>query len=72
MTVISAAHTRHSFNTQPPEGGWVYQMYHTENVSFSFNTQPPEGGWLPLVMMVFKLTSFNTQPPEGGWRYGRQ
>ena len=33
-----------SFNTQPPEGGWVIP-----NVIYkrreSFNTQPPEGGW---------------------------
>ena len=33
-----------SFNTQPPEGGWIWRKF----VSFSwtsFNTQPPEGGW---------------------------
>ena len=33
-----------SFNTQPPEGGWV-AAWTRELASFSFNTQPPEGGW---------------------------
>ena len=33
-----------SFNTQPPEGGWVLcSTVCTTRVSF--NTQPPEGGW---------------------------
>ena len=33
-----------SFNTQPPEGGWVRQ-YPGIVRNGSFNTQPPEGGW---------------------------
>ena len=33
-----------SFNTQPPEGGWVTQ-FRTCTFGSSFNTQPPEGGW---------------------------
>ena len=33
-----------SFNTQPPEGGWV--IWSVRIITFrSFNTQPPEGGW---------------------------
>ena len=32
------------FNTQPPEGGWCYQLPHCIPL-VSFNTQPPEGGW---------------------------
>ena len=34
-----------SFNTQPPEGGWLLQRFHPHNMQ-GFNTQPPEGGWL--------------------------
>ena len=34
------------FNTQPPEGGWLYKPM-TCNDHGSFNTQPPEGGWRP-------------------------
>ena len=32
------------FNTQPPEGGWIWDCdrFHTNK---RFNTQPPEGGW---------------------------
>ena len=43
-------YTRHqtggSFNTQPPEGGWILN---SQPFSFfsGFNTQPPEGGCLP-------------------------
>ena len=33
-----------SFNTQPPEGGWVSRLRVTVGVE-RFNTQPPEGGW---------------------------
>ena len=32
------------FNTQPPEGGWQRQKFHTPQ-NLGFNTQPPEGGW---------------------------
>ena len=33
-----------SFNTQPPEGGWVEGGNRRHDGS-CFNTQPPEGGW---------------------------
>ena len=33
-----------SFNTQPPEGGWL-SINHDDSFTLSFNTQPPEGGW---------------------------
>ena len=33
-----------SFNTQPPEGGWL-QFPHIRPPPSRFNTQPPEGGW---------------------------
>ena len=35
-----------SFNTQPPEGGWLLYTFLFPFVK-SFNTQPPEGGWVP-------------------------
>ena len=49
---LKAAGVRHgrkipiriSFNTQPPEGGWVSRLRVTVGVE-PFNTQPPEGGW---------------------------
>ena len=33
-----------SFNTQPPEGGWVNGAK-IGRIHIGFNTQPPEGGW---------------------------
>ena len=32
------------FNTQPPEGGWMFPLALCL-VGYGFNTQPPEGGW---------------------------
>ena len=34
----------HSFNTQPPEGGWD-GIHNIPLWQDGFNTQPPEGGW---------------------------
>ena len=34
-----------SFNTQPPEGGWLIN-FQTVFDTDCFNTQPPEGGWI--------------------------
>ena len=36
--------SRRSFNTQPPEGGWLNRSYDSF-LNTGFNTQPPEGGW---------------------------
>ena len=33
------------FNTQPPEGGWLRNIW-ANPARKCFNTQPPEGGWL--------------------------
>ena len=33
-----------SFNTQPPEGGWLCGIVFICRLT-CFNTQPPEGGW---------------------------
>ena len=56
-----------SFNTQPPEGGWMNGK--TDLVDKGgFNTQPPEGGWRwTSIRRGCWVISFNTQPPEGGW-----
>ena len=35
-----------SFNTQPPEGGWLSFFFPQRRI-YRFNTQPPEGGWNP-------------------------
>ena len=35
-----------SFNTQPPEGGWLQALIVPIDDT-GFNTQPPEGGWFP-------------------------
>ena len=56
----------HSFNTQPPEGGWPETSSHTTSPR-RFNTQPPEGGWDWIIQPTGVKLSFNTQPPEGGW-----
>ena len=55
-----------SFNTQPPEGGWVLLLIFDFH-SICFNTQPPEGGWAMRTPTVCPECGFNTQPPEGGW-----
>ena len=58
---------RISFNTQPPEGGWMQAQTLISNPC-GFNTQPPEGGWGSLFASIGLLSCFNTQPPEGGWK----
>ena len=60
----------HCFNTQPPEGGWLYE-FRLIAVLGRFNTQPPEGGWIKGRLLIAYLYSFNTQPPEGGWRFSK-
>ena len=55
-----------SFNTQPPEGGWIGCMAGAA-AQAGFNTQPPEGGWAAGIDDALNPVGFNTQPPEGGW-----
>ena len=46
-----------SFNTQPPEGGWLRPfLIRLSNVRF--NTQPPEGGWTCQRWVMSMSTSF--------------
>ena len=40
-----------SFNTQPPEGGWVLKNW-ARLLLLRFNTQPPEGGWMDTVQAI--------------------
>ena len=58
-----------SFNTQPPEGGWLKNARNF-CVLACFNTQPPEGGWQTARPSMLYRPGFNTQPPEGGWVKG--
>ena len=55
-----------SFNTQPPEGGWL-SAGSLPCSQTGFNTQPPEGGWAVTGKKSDIIIGFNTQPPEGGW-----
>ena len=55
-----------SFNTQPPEGGWLLRKPPKIFIR-GFNTQPPEGGWQWQRFRGQSFGCFNTQPPEGGW-----
>ena len=63
--------TRHSFNSQPPEGGWP-NHFRRPNHKARFNSQPPEGGWANPPAMGIKRIGFNSQPPEGGWCWKRR
>ena len=45
------------FNTQPPEGGWVFGRAGGRNCQ-CFNTQPPEGGWPSVTVFAFDNNRF--------------
>ena len=50
-----------SFNSQPPEGGWI-KVYPARYYESGFNSQPPEGGWVmdgvfTIVVAQFQLTA---------------
>ena len=56
----------HSFNTQPPEGGWTFSVLFEKPFS-SFNTQPPEGGWLCVSSyQVLCCVSTHSRPKAAG------
>ena len=61
-----------SFNTQPPEGGWVF--INTVGFSLSgFNTQPPEGGWVQLTrtpQVTQEPVSTHSRPKAAGPVFG--
>ena len=55
------------FNTQPPEGGWVFNDPVTGNFYVSTHSRPKAAGsnWANAQTSSKR---FNTPPPEGGWR----
>ena len=59
-------HTRRRFNTQPPEGGWVFPCGHFEGGFVSTHSRPKAAG-RGVLLYRRAHPRFNTQPPEGGW-----
>ena len=56
-----------SFNTQPPEGGWVHAFEgdRPESTVSTHSRLKAAGYW--MIQAVPEICGFNTQPPEGGW-----
>ena len=55
------------FNTQPPEGGWLYGRDGAVRlILVSTHSRPKAAGYIAQQEFV-EFSSFNTQPPEGGW-----
>ena len=52
------------FNTQPPEGGWIFTNVSSWNVIVSTLSRPKAAVF--EFLGVAGRHSFNTQPPEGG------
>jgi len=55
------------FNTQPPEGGWLY--FHGVPIEYcpvSTHSRLKAAG-IVVVVVRQSCAGFNTQPPEGGW-----
>ena len=65
-TLRSSGTAMRSFNTQPPEGGWVIPR----SISCRgqrFNTQPPEGGWeAALQIGLREFVSTHSRPKAAG------
>ena len=53
-----------SFNTQPPEGGWIHILTSTGHAR-RFNTQPPEGGWFSTPQMLLSKSKFQHTAARG-------
>ena len=56
----------HSFNTQPPEGGWDDGRGIPTAMNVSTRSRPKAAGPLSGKILTGRQ-GFNTQPPEGGW-----
>ena len=56
-----------SFNTQPPEGGWVEKYKGIPPYKVSTHSRPKAAGPWIGVWPRCCCKCFNTQPPEGGW-----
>ena len=61
---------RLSFNTQPPEGGWIVPEGSVVIVDVSTHSRLKAAG-RPLLEGLVSGGRFNTQPPEGGWGTGK-
>ena len=59
-----------SFNTQPPEGGWNWQMRIIVSL-FEFQHTAARRRLGRRRDSARMRDRFNTQPPEGGWRHRR-
>ena len=57
---------RSSFNTQPPEGGWIISPSTKSGFMVSTHSRPKAAG-KSFATSIFSKHCFNTQPPEGGW-----
>ena len=55
-----------SFNTQPPEGGWAFEIYIGLPTLVSTHSRPKAAGFMMVYQKAVNI-GFNTQPPEGGW-----
>ena len=55
-----------SFNTQPPEGGWI-DSGNPPNKLFPFQHTAARRRLASIAIAMGIRYSFNTQPPEGGW-----
>ena len=63
---IFSLFARQSFNTQPPEGGWVKNGMPFNPYKVSTHSRLKAAGHHRPAKPV-GLSGFNTQPPEGGW-----
>ena len=57
-----------SFNTQPPEGGWLPKRDLSLKIVVSTHSRPKAAGKTKTPSST-TASCFNTQPPEGGWPY---
>ena len=66
MAYLSTLTERNSFNTQPPEGGWV-ELSESE-IAILFQHTAARRRLACIRYQDDKTVDcFNTQPPEGGW-----
>ena len=56
-----------SFNTQPPEGGWMWTVWHETRSRLFQHTAARRRLGPKAGASVIENLCFNTQPPEGGW-----
>ena len=63
----SASDECRSFNTQPPEGGWLWLLSREKQLPLVSTHSRPKAAGFPLFFRRPTNSCFNTQPPEGGW-----